>query len=54
MRPLVLCLAIIAVLFILGIAVHTLVLVALVALVVWLVVWMVAKPRSRGGRRFSL
>ena len=41
MRPMILFLALIAVLFLLGFAVHTLVWVALVALVVWLVVLMV-------------
>jgi fatty acid desaturase len=50
MRPLILFLALIVVLFLLGvIAVHTLVWVALVALVVWLVLVMV-RPHGRGRR----
>ena len=53
MRPMILFLALIAVLFLLGFALHTLVWVALVALGVWLVVLMV-RPRGRGRRRFSL
>jgi len=53
MRPMVLFLALIAVLFLLGIALHTLVWVALIALVVWVAVLMI-RPRGRGRRRFSV
>jgi predicted metal-binding membrane protein len=52
MRPLLLCLALIAVLFVLGIAVHTLIWVALVALAVWLVMAMVL-PHGRGRRWYN-
>ncbi|MGA8014823.1 MAG: hydrophobic protein [Candidatus Dormiibacterota bacterium] len=52
MRLMILFLAVIAVLFILGFALHTLVWVALVALAVWLVLLMV-RPRGRVRRWFS-
>ena len=44
--------AIIAVLFVLGLAVHALVWVALVALAIWLVMALVL-PHGRGRRRYS-
>lgn len=50
MRPMALFLLLIAALFLLGFAVHTLLWVALVALVAWFAVLMV-RPRGRG-RRF--
>jgi hypothetical protein len=53
MRPMILFLIIIAVLFILGIAVHTLLWVGLVALVVWFVAAML-RPHGRGRRWNSL
>jgi hypothetical protein len=53
MRPMILFLILIAVLFVLGIAVHTLLWVALVALAVWLVAAML-RPRGRGRRWNSL
>jgi hypothetical protein len=52
MRPLILFLALIAVLFLLGIAVHTLLWVGLVALVVWIVMVMV-RPHGRSRRRYN-
>jgi uncharacterized membrane protein YdbT with pleckstrin-like domain len=52
MRPLFLFLAVIAVLFVLGFAVHTLVWVALVALAIWLAVALVRPHGHR--RRLSL
>lgn len=52
MRPLLLLLAVIAVLFVLGLAVHALVWVALVALAIWLVMALVL-PHGRGRRRYS-
>ncbi|MGD0256253.1 MAG: hydrophobic protein [Acidimicrobiales bacterium] len=53
MRPMILFLALIAVLFLLGFALHTLVWVALVALVVWLVV-LTVRPHARGRRWYNL
>ena len=53
MRLMILVLALIAVLFVLGFAVHTLIWVALVALAVWLALAMV-RPHGRGHRWYSL
>jgi hypothetical protein len=53
MRPMILVLLVVAVLFILGIAVHTLLWVGLVALVIWLAAALI-RPHGRGRRWFSL
>lgn len=53
MRPMILVLALIAVLFVLGFALHTLIWVALIALAVWLVLALV-RPHGRGRRWHSL
>jgi Flp pilus assembly protein TadB len=50
----VLVLALIAVLFVLGFALHTLIWVALIALAVWLVLVLVRPSRGRGRRWYSL